>query len=62
MACQRWRPSGSIILVSGKVVGVTFNDRHLLEGVGEDSGGQHASYATAKNHCLPAPIHRRPGS
>jgi hypothetical protein len=45
------------VQTAGKVVGVTFDDRHLLEGVGQHSGRQHASYATAKNHCLPAPIH-----
>jgi hypothetical protein len=64
---QRWRRAGPIILwsgscASGKVVGVTFDDRHLLEGVGQHSGGQHAGQSIAKNHRLPAPIHRRPGS
>jgi hypothetical protein len=43
--------------IGGKIVGMTFDDRHLLEGVGQYSGGQHASHSTAKNHRLPAPIH-----
>jgi hypothetical protein len=60
---KRWRGAGPIILWSGscspgKVGGMTFDDRHLLEGVGQHSGGQHAGHSTAKNHRLPTPIHR----
>jgi hypothetical protein len=60
---QRWRGAGPIILWSGscspgKVAGMTFDDRHLLEGVGQHSGGQHAGHSTAKNHRLPAPTSR----
>jgi hypothetical protein len=43
-------------------VGVTFDDRHLLEGIGQHSGGQHAGRSIAENYRLPAPILRRLGS
>jgi hypothetical protein len=63
---QRWRGAGPIIMWSGSrapgKIGVAFDDRHLLEGVGQYSGGQQAGDSTAKNHRVPAPIHRRPGS
>jgi hypothetical protein len=64
---QRRRATGPINVRSGchpaaKVSGVTFDDRHLLEGIAQHSGGEHASHSTTKNHRLPAPILRHLGS
>jgi hypothetical protein len=46
----------------GRVVHVTFDDRHVLEGVSQHSGGQHAGHSTAKHQRPPAPIDRRFGN
>ena len=58
---QRWR--GAVLIIMrprcwgvSEVVVVTFDDRHLLEGVGQHAGSQHARHSATEHHRLPVAV------